>query len=255
MHDVISILTPDQWVIAVIGALIAGLVKGVVGFALPMVMISILGSVVSPELALAGLILPTLVTNGQQALRQGTSAAWSSIVKFRVFMMTALIVLLISAQLIRVIPNALFLGVIGVMVIGFSLLQLTGRRIPVQKESKVSHAAIGALAGFVGGLSAVWGPPTVAYLTVMEIDKKEHIRTQGVIYGIGALALTFSHLSTGILNLHTLIFSAILVPAAIVGMRLGRIIQDQIDQSVFMKATLLVLMIAGLNLVRRALFA
>ena len=89
----------------------------------------------------------------------------------------------------------------------------------------------------------------------MEIDKKEHIRTQGVIYGIGALALTFSHLSTGILNLHTLIFSAILVPAAIVGMRLGRIIQDRIDQSVFMKATLLVLMTAGVNLVRRALFA
>ena len=123
MPDAISILTLDQWLIAVIGALIAGLVKGVVGFALPMVMISILGSVVSPELALAGLILPTLVTNGQQALRQGASAALSSIVKFRVFMLTALIVLLISAQLIRVIPNALFLGAIGVMVIGFSLLQ------------------------------------------------------------------------------------------------------------------------------------
>ena len=120
-----------------------------------MVMISILGSVVSPELALAGLILPTPVTNGQQALRQGASAALSSIVKFRVFMLTALIVLLISAQLIRVIPNALFLGAIGVMVIGFSLLQLSGRRIPVKKESKVSHATIGALAGFVGGLSAV----------------------------------------------------------------------------------------------------
>ena len=100
---------------------------GMSGFALPMVMISILGSVVSPELALAGLILPTLVTNGQQALRQGVSAALSSIVKFRVFMLTALIVLLISAQLIRVIPNALFLGAIGVMVIGFSLLQLMRR--------------------------------------------------------------------------------------------------------------------------------
>jgi len=215
MNDAISILTPDQWVIAVIGALIAGLVKGVVGFALPMVMISILGSVVSPELALAGLILPTLVTNGQQALRQGASAAWNSIVKFRVFMLTALIVLLIS-----------------VMVIGFSLLQLSGRRIPVKKESRVSHAAIGAFAGFVGGLSAVWGPPTVAYLTVMDVEKKEHIRTQGVIYGIGALALTFSHLSTGILNLNTLIYSSILVPAAIFGMRLG-----------------------GVNLIRRAFFA
>ena len=255
MSSAISLLTADQWVVAVVGALIAGLVKGVVGFALPMVMITILGSVVTPELALAGLILPTLVTNTQQALRQGVSAAWSSVVMFRVFMLTALFFLLISAQLIRVIPNALFLGVIGGMVICFSLLQLSGRRIPIKKESKVSHAAIGALTGFVGGLSAVWGPPTVAFLTVMDVEKKEHIRTQGVVYGVGALALTFSHLSTGILNLNTLIFSAILIPAAIFGMRLGRTIQDRIDQSIFMKATLFVLMVAGVNLIRRAFFA
>lgn len=174
---------------------------------------------------------------------------------FRVFMLTALFFLLISAQLIRVIPNALFLGAIGGMVICFSLLQLSGRRIPIKKESKVSHAAIGALTGFVGGLSAVWGPPTVAFLTVMDVEKKEHIRTQGVVYGVGALALTFSHLSTGILNLNTLIFSAILIPAAIFGMRLGRTIQDRIDQSIFMKATLFVLMVAGVNLIRRAFFA
>ncbi|MEK9704861.1 MAG: sulfite exporter TauE/SafE family protein, partial [Paracoccaceae bacterium] len=31
-------------------------------------------------------------------------------------------------------------------------------------------------------------------------------------------------------------------------------IQDRIDQSVFMRATLLVLMIAGVNLIRRAFF-
>jgi len=104
-------------------------------------------------------------------------------------------------------------------------------------------------------LSAVWGPPTVAFLTVMDVEKKEHIRTQGVVYGVGALALTFSHLSTGILNLNTLIYSAILIPAAIFGMRLGRTIQDRIDQSIFMKATLFVLMVAGVNLIRRAFFA
>ncbi|NDI05526.1 MAG: hypothetical protein EBY58_04485 [Rhodobacteraceae bacterium] len=89
----------------------------------------------------------------------------------------------------------------------------------------------------------------------MDVEKKEHIRTQGVVYGVGALALTFSHLSTGILNLNTLIFSAILIPAAIFGMRLGRTIQDRIDQSIFMKATLFVLMVAGVNLIRRAFFA
>lgn len=254
MSEAISLLSTDQWIVAILGALIAGLVKGVVGFAMPMVMISILCSVVSPELALAGLILPTLVTNGQQALRQGTRAAWGSMVKFRVFMLTGLLVLMISAQLIRVIPTSLFLGAIGLMIVGFSLVQLTGRRIPVRKDSKISHAAIGAFAGFIGGLSAVWGPPTVAFLTVMDVEKKEHIRTQGVIYGFGALALTFSHISTGILNMQTLIYSAILVPAAIFGMRVGRTVQDRFDQKLFLRATLLVLMIAGVNLVRRAFF-
>ena len=52
-------------------AFLAGLVKGLVGFAMPMVLISGLGSVVAPDLALAWLIMPTLVTNAWQALRQG----------------------------------------------------------------------------------------------------------------------------------------------------------------------------------------
>jgi len=48
--------------------LVAGVVKGMVGFAMPMIMISGMSSFISPELALAGLILPTLSTNGWQAL-------------------------------------------------------------------------------------------------------------------------------------------------------------------------------------------
>ena len=51
-------------------ALFAGLVKGVVGFAMPTILISGLTFVLAPEQALAALIVPTLVTNGWQALRQ-----------------------------------------------------------------------------------------------------------------------------------------------------------------------------------------
>ncbi len=57
-----------------------------VGFAMPMILISGLSSVMAPELALAGLIVPTLVTNGMQSLRQGVGAAKASIRKFHVFL-------------------------------------------------------------------------------------------------------------------------------------------------------------------------
>ncbi|MEZ5869796.1 MAG: hypothetical protein R3D46_15805 [Defluviimonas denitrificans] len=51
--------------------LFAGTVKGAVGFAMPMIMISGLASILPADQALAALIVPTLVTNLAQSFRQG----------------------------------------------------------------------------------------------------------------------------------------------------------------------------------------
>ncbi|MFB1024878.1 MAG: sulfite exporter TauE/SafE family protein, partial [Octadecabacter sp.] len=64
-------------------AVLAGLVKGVVGFAMPMIFISGLTLVLPPEQALAALIVPTLVTNGWQALRQGIGSAIQTVGQLR----------------------------------------------------------------------------------------------------------------------------------------------------------------------------
>ena len=45
-----------------------------------------------------------------------------------------------------------------------------------------------------------------------------------------------------------------MVVPAFVGMLIGQRINDRIDQTAFRRATLLVLFLAGLNLVRRGLF-
>ena len=70
--EFLSGLGPSNvWVIAFLIALGAGLVKGVVGFAMPTILISGLSSFMAPDLALACLIVPTVLTNAWQALRQG----------------------------------------------------------------------------------------------------------------------------------------------------------------------------------------
>ena len=56
-------LTNFAFAISLLVGALAGLVKGVTGFAMPLIMISALSSFLTPDLALAGLILPTLVTN------------------------------------------------------------------------------------------------------------------------------------------------------------------------------------------------
>ncbi len=236
-------------------AVFAGLVKGITGFAMPMVLISGMGSFLSPETALAGLILPTLVTNLWQAVRQGLFAAWASVQEHWRFLVTVLICLVISAQFVTRLPaNVLFL-VLGVPVTLFALLQLAGWRPGVNpaRKRRVELGA-GAFAGVLGGLSGVWGPPTVLYLTALNVPKVEHVRVQGVVYGAGAVALALAHLNSGVLDAEGLKFSAVLVLPAIIGMTAGMAIQDRLDQEKFRWAILIVLAVAGLNLFRRGLF-
>nr|WP_043744743.1 sulfite exporter TauE/SafE family protein [Pseudooceanicola atlanticus] len=233
---------------------VAGIVKGMVGFAMPMIMISGMGSFVSPELALAGLILPTLMTNGWQALRQGWAAAWESVKRFRTFLVIGFIALIISAQMVRILPGNVMLLMIGVPIVLFAITQLMGKALKLgANPSRWVEVAIASFAGFIGGFSGVWGPPTVAYLTALETPKKEQIRVQGVIYGLGAVALFFAHVASGVINMQTLPFSIALVPTALAGMWIGFRVQDRIDQAAFRKATLVVLLVAGGNLVRRGL--
>ncbi|SLN58480.1 Sulfite exporter TauE/SafE [Roseovarius litorisediminis] len=244
------------WALAFAIAMLAGVVKGVVGFAMPMVMISGLGSVVSPEMALAGLILPTLVTNLWQALRQGFGAAWGSVRRFRVFLITGGLVMLVSAQLVRVIPNTWMLLMLGVPITIYALLTLIGRPIRLSHDpGPRGEAVIGGVAGFFGGISGVWGPPTVVMLTARGTEIAEQMRIQGVIYGSGALLLLGAHIGSGVLRSETLPLSLAMVPPAVLGLWLGFRLQDRFDQKTFRKVTLAVLLLAGLNLVRRGLFA
>ncbi len=127
------------WLLVTIVAaviLAAGFVKGAVGFGMPMIMISVLGSFLPADTALAVLILPTLVSNAAQALRHGRQAAWGSVRKFRVYLGFMLVFILISAQFVRLLPPHILLLVIGVPVVIFSLIQLVGVEFRVSEQGR-----------------------------------------------------------------------------------------------------------------------
>jgi uncharacterized membrane protein YfcA len=241
--------------LAAIGiGLVAGFVKGVVGFAMPLVLISGLTIFVSPDIALAGLIMPTVVSNLWQSTRQGLSAAWQTIRDFRAFLIAGGITLVIAAQFVRVVPDHVLQLAIGVPVVVFALLQLSGKTFDLPRKSWRVESAVGGFAGVLGGMSGVWGPPTVAYLTALNTPKYDQMRIQGVIYGAGSILLLAAHFGSGVLRAETVPFSALLILPALAGMWVGGKVMDRIDQALFRRATLVILMFAGLNLIRRAIF-
>ncbi len=232
----------------------AGFVKGAVGFALPMITISGVGSLMTAELAIAAILLPSLVTNVMQSLREGLLEALGTLRRFWRLNLVLFVLIGLCAQLVVMLPEWLLFLILGLMVTVFGTLQLTGWRpeIPVHRRARAEWMT-GGIAGFFGGLAGVWGPPILLFLLALETPKREQVRAQGISFLIGSAVLVTAHFQSGLLDSSTLPYSALMVVPAVCGMLLGRAVQDQLNQEVFRRLTLIVLVLAGLNLLRRAL--
>ena len=253
MEFVMAGLPAHAFWAAIAVTLFAGFVKGAIGFAMPLIMVSAFSSFLPPELALAGLILPTLITNLSQAFRQGVWPAVASARKYYRYLIGTVVFIVVSAQFVHVLPQAALLLALGVLITAFVLYQLSGLRLAIAPNWRgpVEWLA-GVLGGLYGGVSGIWGPPLIVYLLAIDTEKLESIRVQGVVFLIGAVVLTSAHLQSGVLNGSTLPFSAFLVLPAVLGMRIGYAVQDRLDQKRFRRWTQILLLLTGLNLLRRA---
>jgi uncharacterized membrane protein YfcA len=244
---------------AALGAALAmaagGFAKGVVGFALPLIGLSLAGSFLPYEVAVALLIMPTLVSNLVQALRQGLSAAWATFRDFWWLNLVLMVTIALSAQLVVALPDRLLFGLLGVAVCGFGASQLAGWRLRFRPEHKFGvETGVALVGGFFGGLSGIWGPPLVMYLLAAGLPKTEMVRAQSLSFLLGSVVMLFAHLRTGVLNPVTLPASSWLVLPTMLAMVIGYQVHDRLDQDRFRMVTLVVLVLTGLNLVRRALF-
>jgi uncharacterized membrane protein YfcA len=234
--------------------LLAGFIKGAVGFAMPLVMISGLSLFLPPEVAVAALILPIVMSNLLQVAKFGAGTAVEATRSHLRYIVIVCVMIALSAQLLPLIPARAMYLVLGIPTVLLSAVQLLGLRFRIPPERRVlADWGIGAAAGMLGGLSGTWGPPTVLYLLALDTPKARQMVVQGVVYGLGSVVLLLAHLRSGVLNADTTPLSAVLLVPAFLGMLVGFRIGARLDQDVFRKATLAVLIVAGLNLVRRGL--
>lgn len=241
--------------LAIAITLLAGIIKGAIGFAMPLVMVSGISSLVDPKLALAAIIMPIVVSNIWQTFRAGWTAAVEAARDFWRYVVVVCVTIFAVAQLVPIIPTRMFYLVLGVPVVTLSMIQLLGVRFSIEEEQRRwAEWLAGIVSGVFGGLAGTWGPTTVLYLLAINTPKTRQIVIQGVLYGVGSVSLLFAHLQSGILNAASAPLSIALVVPAMLGMWLGFQIHDRLDQDRFRQITLIVLVIAGLNLLRRGLF-
>lgn len=230
-----------------------GIVKGVTAIGLPIVTMVIVINFVSPQTALALITVPLLITNIWQAMRAGdlmysVRRFWPLII---MFLGCLYIGTLIAAS---VGSNTLFL------LIGISVIIFTGSQLfkPSQKPlgpiaQRFLGPVAGALGGVLGGISTIWGPPMMMYLFMLHMTKDQWAQSVATIWLIGAIPLTLFYWQNGVLNPGNIWLSIGACVPGMIGILIGERIRGYVNEEIFRKVLLVVLLIVGLNLIRRAL--
>ena len=242
---------PTIIIIIILAVLAGGLVKGTLGFGMPMVALPIIAFIIPPTTAMILLCAPIFLTNFLQIkFRQGVSSY-----RFLPMFLSLIIGLIIGARLILEIDVKTITQIIAISIIFAALVNCFG--IKIKNINKNHENTITSLIGFgsgiLGGLSTFYGPPMLAYLVAVDLPKEKFVRTVSTMYFIGSFPLYGSLIYYGFATKEDLIFSLILIIPAFIAQQVGTKIRDKFNQKQFRICILITLIILGFSLLVKTL--
>ena len=242
-------LTPTQWALAIAATTGIGIGKsGLAGMSLVHVLIFafLFGARES-----TGVVLPMLLVGDVCAVRIfHQHARWDYV---RRMLPPACIGVIVAAVIMRGLSESVYKPLIGVTILTLTILQVA-RTLRPEWFGAVPHArwvavTIGLLAGGTTMLANAAGPIIAIYCVAVALPKFELVGTSAwFFFIINAFKVPFS-ISLGLIHGSTLALNAILSPAIIAGIFLGRWLTAHIPQRLFDDLLLAFAAVAALRLI------
>ncbi|HEY1799150.1 MAG TPA: sulfite exporter TauE/SafE family protein [Stellaceae bacterium] len=229
-----------------------GVVKGVTGVGLPLVLVPLAAQFVAVPEAVALVSVPMVATNVIQATEGGETAA-------AVRRMWPILVLLILGTVIGVHLLVTINRHLLALILGPSFLAIAALLV-VMPHVRLSPAmarwggpVVGLGAGILGGMSAMFGPPMIAYLVGLGTEPDSFVKQMAIFAFTAAVTMVLTLGGSGALSGLDLVVSAVAIIPIQLGMPLGRWLRRRIPPVIFRTLVLVVLALSGIDLLHRAL--
>ena len=232
--------------------LVAGFVKGSIGFGFPSLATPLLSLAVSVKTAVVVLILPNIVMDGIQFVRRGAPVA--TVRRFWPLLVSGGVGMVLGTRVLTLLsPGAAGL-VLGAFVLLFVTLSVTGLAsvVPATWEPWLSPVA-GFVAGVVGGVTNSPATALVLYFHGIGLPKHEFLASVAFTFFFYKLVQLGAVAWYGLLPWSLLGISVGLTAVALGGFAIGLRVQDRLDQRAFNRAVLVFLAALGAWLLIRNL--
>ncbi len=230
-------------------ALFGAFVQGTIGFGFGLMAMALLPFVVPVKFAIPFVAVFTMTTNIIINIQLRRHFRW-----WRVKPIVIGVVLGVPLGIffLKQVDEHIVKLMLGVFLTGFALHALLSKaaadRPPI--GDPWGYVA-GFFAGILGGAFNTGGPPVVVYTAAKRWDKDATKSTLQVsLFVTGVVQLT-GFAATGMLTWETLRFNLITFPAVPLGVLLGTLVYNRVNQRTFHRAVLVLLLIIGINFIVR----
>lgn len=240
--------------IIAIGAMVAGFVQGLSGFAFGLVAMSFWVWTIDPMLAAALVVSGSLLGQLLAAfsVRRGFKPD-----RLLPFVIGGLLGIPLGVYLLPQLNANLFKVFLGLLLVVWCPLMLLMPKLPAlctpRVGGRLADGVIGAIGGFMGGIGGFSGVIPTLWCNLRRFDKDEQ---RAVIqnFNLAMQAVTFAtYVGSGIITRKTLPMFAVVAPAMLIPTLLGTRLYLGISEATFRRIVLSLLTLSGIALLASSL--
>lgn len=231
---------------------IAGTVKGILGFGLPLITMSLLPFIIPIELAIVLSAFVQPATNIGQLIstggaRQALNSTWT-------ILLALVPSVALGAWFLSELEGNAHLFILGLTLIGFALHNLSGFifKIPTQRKNLVGGIT-GFFAGVVGMLTSINGMFFIMYLVGIGAKRNEFRAAIALLFIVSGVLINSGFWFAGLLTPSNIVIGVLVLIPCFAGMWLGNAIGKSIPNEVFRKMILYALFVIGCVFIGRGL--
>ncbi len=234
---------------ALIGVFAAALLRGFTGFGFGLASVPVLSLALAPR-QVVPLVVVLQVLVGLAGLRDAAKVCdWRAVGTLMPGVACGIPIGLLILTALP--PNTVRLAIGGIILLSVLLIQ-SGARLPPNPSWRIG-GGVGLVSGIISGLASMGGPPVVVYLMAIGHTAVRMRATTMVYFMLSGLVSTVPMVWRGLITRETLIWSAVTLPALLIGSRLGTWAFHRARPIHHKLTALVTLTILGVTLMVRAL--
>ena len=232
--------------------LVAAFVKGATGLGFPLIATPTVALLLDIRTAVTILILPNLFMDSAQVLRNGFP--YEIFRRFGGLIAPTIIGVFLGTLVLVKLPLWMLNLCLGVLVLVFVISGMLKFELTISpRAEKIVGPVFGFMSGFLNGMTNAAGPTLAIYLYSLKLEKRMFVKSIATIFVTTKITQLVAISTWNLFNWHTVTLSIQVLLFTLAGFYAGVKIQDRVNQHVFNRGLMVLLLAIGLILIARAL--